>query len=158
MRSTRWFRPIAAEQVLAVSIEPSPKPITSLETISSLLWITSQANERTDQPAKEAVHAEVARHGHQAEARLFFSDQRLMIERLVSKVEIAGTEPAADMAETALEDAGQLDSAMGVFQHAGAGARFEQERARLSISGQVDWTQADARRDAPAPTDAVVLE
>src|SRR6187401_257169 len=105
MRSTRWFRPIAAVQVLAVSIDPSPKPITYLETISSLLWITSQANERTDQPAKEALHTEVARHGDQAEARLSFSDQRLMIERLVAKVEIAGTEPAADMAETALEDA-----------------------------------------------------
>ena len=81
-----------------------------------------------------------------------------MIERLVAEVEIAGAEPATDMAETALEDASELNSTMGVFQHSGAGARFEQERTGLSISWQFDRMQADTRRDTPATANAVMLE
>ena len=57
------------------------------------------------------------------------SDQWLMIQRLVTIVEIARSESAANMAEAALEDTGQFYSAMGVLQHAGTGAGFEQERA-----------------------------
>src|SRR4051794_30769106 len=81
-----------------------------------------------------------------------------MIERIVAVIEIAGSEPAADVAETAFEDTSQLYSGMGMFQHARAGSRFEQKSARRSLSRQLDWAQADARRNAPAPPDPVVPE
>ena len=60
---------------------------------------------------------------------LFSPDDRLMIQRLVTIVEIARSESAANMAEASLEDTGQFYSAMGVLQHARTGAGFEQERA-----------------------------
>ena len=68
------------------------------------------------------------------------------------------SEPAADMAKTAFEDTSQLYSGMGMFQHARAGSRFEQKSARRSLSRQLDWAQADARRNAPAPPDPIVPE
>ena len=81
-----------------------------------------------------------------------------MIERIVAIIEIARSEPAADMAKTAFEDTSQLYSGMGMLQHARAGSRFEQKRARLSLSWQFDRTQADARRNTPAPPDPIVPE
>ena len=55
---------------------------------------------------------------------------RLMIQRLVAEVEIAGAEPAALVAEAAAQDACQFSPGMGMLEHMRAGVRSEQERAR----------------------------
>ena len=55
---------------------------------------------------------------------------RLMIQRLVAEVEIAGAEPAALVAEAAPQDACQFSPGMGMLDHMRAGVRSKQERAR----------------------------
>jgi len=60
------------------------------------------------------------------------------------------SELAADMAETTLENTGQLYAAMGVVKHQGTGPRREQKRARLSLCRQFDRPQADASRPPAA--------
>ena len=50
----------------------------------------SKAHESTDQTTEEAVHAQIAGHGHQAKAGLAAADERLMIQRLVAEVESPG--------------------------------------------------------------------
>ena len=93
-------------------------------------WITgSEPNEGADQAAEEAVHAKVAGHGHQAKAGLAVADDWLMIQCLVSEIEIARAKPAALMAEAASQDTCQFSPGMGVLEHTSARLRTEQERA-----------------------------
>ena len=61
----------------------------------------SEPHEGADQATEEAVDAEIAGHGHQAKAGLAVADDWLMIQRLVSEIEITRAEPAALMAEAA---------------------------------------------------------
>ena len=75
----------------------------------------SETHERADQTTEEAVHAEIARHGHQAKARLTVSDDRLMIQRLVAEIEIARAEPAALVAKAAPQDTCQFSPGMGML-------------------------------------------
>ena len=84
----------------------------------------SEAHEGADQATKEAVHAEIAGHGHQAKAGLAVADDRLMIQRLVAEVEIARAEPAALVAEAAPQDARQFSPGMGMLEHMRAGVRL----------------------------------
>src|SRR5689334_3704758 len=88
-----------------------------------------EAGEPADQAAEEAVHAQIARHGNKAKAGLLAADDRLMIQRLVAVVEIAGSEPAALVAEAAPQHACQLSPGMGMLEHMRAGVRPKQERA-----------------------------
>src|SRR5262245_48834299 len=116
----------------------------------------SQPDEGADQATEEAVDAQIARHGDKAKAGLLAADNRLMIQRLVAEVEIAGAEPASLVAEAAPQDAGQLSPGMGMFEHMRAGGRPEQERARFRWARQFYRPHADAGGHAPAAPDAIV--
>ena len=91
----------------------------------------SKADKGADQAAEEAVHAEIACHCHHAKAGLAVADDWLMIQRLVSEIEIAGAEAATLVAETALQDARQFSPGMSMFEHTRARVRSEQKRTRL---------------------------
>ena len=108
--------------------------VTSGRRLWQASWLRAvylDTNEWTDQPTKEAVHTEFAGHCHQAKAGLAVADNWLMIQRIVSEIEIARAIPAALMAETASQDARQFSPGMGMLEHTGAGVRHEQKRARL---------------------------
>ncbi len=96
----------------------------------SLAFAGSKAHEGADQATKEAVHAQIASHCHEAKAGLAVTDDRLMVQRLVPEIEIARAEPAALMAEAATQDARQFGPGMRVLEHTSAGVRTEQKRAR----------------------------
>ena len=90
-----------------------------------------KADEGADQSTKEAGHPELASHRHQAKAGLAVTDDRLMIQRVVPKIEIARAEPAALMAETAPQDARQFSPGMGMLEHSRSRVRREQKSTRL---------------------------
>ena len=91
----------------------------------------SKSYEGADQATKEAVHTELACHRHQAKAGLAVTDNRLMILRVVPKIEIARAEPATLVAETAPQDARKFSPGMGMLEHTRARVRREQKRPRL---------------------------
>src|SRR5690349_14656213 len=73
-----------------------------------------ETHEWADETTKEAVHAEFARHSHQAKAGLAVTHNRLMILCLITEIEISGAEPATFMAKAALEDASQFGAGMSM--------------------------------------------
>src|SRR3954471_3585397 len=100
-------------------------PRVSFETLRARVRITRQKEARgskphewPDQPAEQAVHAQVARHCDQADTWALVAHQRPMVDLVVAIVEITRTKPAAFVAEAALEHEGQFGAGVRVFKHA----------------------------------------
>src|SRR3954451_4129777 len=141
-------------------------PCVSFETLRARVRITrrkkeasgSKPHEWPDQPAEQAVHAQVPRHCDKANTGPLVPHHRSMVALVVAIVEITRTEPAALVAEAALEHEGQFGSGVRVFEHARPRRGAKQKCPRRARSGQLDRSHAQARSDAPALADAVVSQ
>src|SRR3954465_5588546 len=141
-------------------------PCVSFETLRARVRITrrkkeasgSKPHEWPDQPAKQAVHAQVARHCDKANTWALVAHQWSMVDLVVAIVEITWTKPAALVAEAALEHEGQFGSGVRVFEHARPRRGAKQKCPRRARSGQLDRSHAQTRSDAPALADAVVSQ
>lgn len=95
--------------------------------LSEIMWPAAgrkllHADKWTDQPAPETGHTETPLHGHDAQTRLLRTDDRLMINIIISEIKISRTVSTAFVAEAAFEDAGELHAAMGMLEHTCPGA------------------------------------
>src|SRR5690349_3271013 len=88
---------------------------------------------------------EISAHGDQAETGLLRANDRLVVHIMVADIEITGAISPALMAETALDDAGQLGPGVGMFKHTCPRSGPKQKRARIARSGQNDRLHFHAR-------------
>jgi hypothetical protein len=75
----------------------------------------SQADKGLDQLAEETIETKLSRHGDQANAFFVAADERLVIDVIIAKVEVASCEKSSSMGEAPGQNTRHFKTGMGVL-------------------------------------------
>ena len=98
--------------------------------------LSSQANERLHNPTKQTIQAKLSLHSDQTYAILARFDDRLVLDGLVTEIEIARSIVGAILAKRSREDTRHLDPGVRMLEHFSPRTRLKQKDPRIAVIGQ----------------------